>query len=58
MVVGYDTYHDSLQKGQSVGAFLCSINQSLTAWFSRVSYHRDRDEMSSNFALNLTGNNL
>lgn len=55
MVVGYDTYHDSTQKGKSVGAFVSSLNPKLTQWYSRVAYHSNQEEMSSNFALNLTG---
>ncbi|RWS19631.1 piwi-like protein 1, partial [Leptotrombidium deliense] len=52
MVVGYDTYHDGTLKGQSVGGFVSSLNQRLTRWFSKVSYHKSRDEMSGNFAVN------
>ncbi|GIY92309.1 piwi-like protein Siwi [Caerostris extrusa] len=39
MVIGYDTYHDSLRKGRSAGAFVCSLNQSLTRWYSKVNFH-------------------
>jgi len=53
MVVGYDTYHDSLNKSQSVGGFVCSLNGSLTSWYSRVAYHKDSEEMSANFSINL-----
>jgi aubergine-like protein len=52
MVVGYDTYHDSTQRGKSVGGFVSSMNATLTRWFSRVSYHGTQDEMSGNFAIN------
>ena len=30
MVVGVDTYHDSATKGQSVGGFVATLNQTLT----------------------------
>jgi aubergine-like protein len=48
MICGYDTYHDGARKGESVGAFVASLNQGLTQYFSRVSYHKNRDEMSTN----------
>ncbi|XP_074601873.1 piwi-like protein 1 [Brevipalpus obovatus] len=54
MIVGYDCYHDSAKKGSSVGAFVCSLNQSATRWYSRCSYHQSREEMSGNFAMHLT----
>ncbi|XP_074604113.1 piwi-like protein 1 [Brevipalpus obovatus] len=54
MVVGYDCYHDSARRGSSVGAFVCSLNQSATRWYSRVTYHQSREEMSGNFAMQLT----
>ena len=30
MVVGIDTYHDSVNKGQSVGGFVASMNRTCT----------------------------
>ncbi|XP_074601986.1 piwi-like protein 1 [Brevipalpus obovatus] len=54
MIAGYDCYHDSAKKGSSVGAFVCSLNQSATRWYSRVTYHQSREEMSGNFAMHLT----
>ncbi|CAL1299772.1 unnamed protein product [Larinioides sclopetarius] len=39
MVIGYDTYHDSARKGRSAGAFVASLNQSLTRWYSKVTFH-------------------
>ncbi len=55
MVVGYDTYHDSSTRGRSVGGFVCSMNGTLTSWYSRVAFHSNQEEMSKNFAINLTG---
>jgi len=52
MVVGYDTHHDGARKGASVGGFVCSLNQSLSRYFSRVSYHNNQEELSNNFAAN------
>jgi aubergine-like protein len=53
MVIGYDTYHDSTQKGLSVGAFVSSTNPPLTKWFSKTSFHHNDDEMSAHFASNM-----
>ncbi|KAK8788333.1 hypothetical protein V5799_021892 [Amblyomma americanum] len=39
MVIGYDTYRDSSSPHRSAGAFVASINKSLTWWYSRVSFH-------------------
>lgn len=52
MVVGYDTHHDGLRRGASVGGFVCSINDTLTRYYSRVAYHHSHTEMSDNFASN------
>lgn len=40
MVIGFDSYHDSARKGQSVGGFVASLNNSLTRWYSQVSFHQ------------------
>ncbi|GBO07118.1 Piwi-like protein 1 [Araneus ventricosus] len=39
MVIGYDTYHDSAGRGRSAGAFIASMNQLLTRWYSKVTFH-------------------
>lgn len=57
MIIGYDTYHDSLNKGQSVGGFVATLNQECTKYFSKVSFHgtQNKEELSSNFAANVVG---
>lgn len=37
MVVGIDSYHDTLRKGSSVAAIVSSLNKSVTRWYSQVS---------------------
>jgi len=54
MVVGYDTHHDGIRKGHSVGGFVCSLNASLSRYYSRVSFHQNHEEMSNNFAANFS----
>jgi aubergine-like protein len=39
MMVGYDAYHDSKQKGKSVGALIASLNKECTQYFSTAEYH-------------------
>ncbi|CAG2112823.1 unnamed protein product, partial [Medioppia subpectinata] len=53
MVVGYDTYHDSANRKRSAGGFVVSLNQRLSSWHSRVTFHEDDNEMSNNFAHNI-----
>jgi aubergine-like protein len=47
MVVGFDTYHDTANKGQSFGALVASINTNCTKYFSACSPHVPKAEMSS-----------
>ena len=47
MVVGYDTYHDSARRGESVGALVASVDNTFTRYFSTVDFHKDRTEMSN-----------
>lgn len=54
MVVGFDVHRDSSQRGKAIGGFVCSVNPTLTKWYSRVSFHSDRNELSSNFKTNFT----
>lgn len=57
MVCGYDTYHDSSRKGRSAGAFVASLNNALTRWFSKVSFHSAGgwEELSNHMRENFTG---
>ncbi|RWS06115.1 piwi-like protein 1 [Dinothrombium tinctorium] len=56
MVVGFDTYHETqLENGarKSVGGFVCSINPSLSRWYSRVNFHNTAEELSNHFTGNM-----
>lgn len=50
MVIGFDAYHDGARKGDSVGALVASLNDTLTQYYSRVVYHKNFDEMSTGVA--------
>nr|XP_009860146.1 piwi-like protein 1 isoform X1 [Ciona intestinalis]XP_018669549.1 piwi-like protein 1 isoform X1 [Ciona intestinalis]XP_026692672.1 piwi-like protein 1 isoform X1 [Ciona intestinalis]XP_026692673.1 piwi-like protein 1 isoform X1 [Ciona intestinalis]XP_026692674.1 piwi-like protein 1 isoform X1 [Ciona intestinalis]XP_026692675.1 piwi-like protein 1 isoform X2 [Ciona intestinalis]XP_026692676.1 piwi-like protein 1 isoform X3 [Ciona intestinalis] len=45
MIVGFDTYHDSSQKGRSVGGFVASINSTYTRWYSSVTFQHSGVEL-------------
>ncbi|XP_053210544.1 piwi-like protein 1 [Panonychus citri] len=51
MVIGFDTYHDSSVKGRSAGGFVCTMNSTLTKYYSRVVFHENREEMSANLGM-------
>ena len=48
MVVGVDTYHDSAKKGRSVGAFIASMNQTLTRYYSNCGFQSSHEELQNN----------
>ena len=45
MVVGIDCYHDSAKKGRSVGAFIASMNQTFTRYYSRCTFQSNMEEL-------------
>ena len=44
MVIGYDTYHDTVNKGKSVGALVASLNESMTKYISIANMHTNPDQ--------------
>ena len=46
MVLGYDTYHDSLHKDKSVGALVASLNKTFTKFISSVEFHSNQSELT------------
>lgn len=53
MICGYDTYHDTANRGRSFGAFVASTNSKFTRWFSKADAHDRLDELSSHICENL-----
>lgn len=46
MVVGIDVYHDgSTRMKRSVGAVVCSMNETCTQWYSRAAYQTQGQEL-------------
>ena len=55
MVVGVDTYHDSAKKGRSVGAFVASMNQTLTRYYSNCGFQSCHEELQNNLCTFMIG---
>lgn len=55
MVVGFDVYHDSLNRGQSIGGFVSSTNRNLTQYNSRITRQRARAEISEQLNVCMAG---
>ncbi len=55
MVVGIDSYHDSAAKGRSVGAFIASMNASLTRFYSRCTFQHNMQELMDGLKVAFTG---
>lgn len=53
MVVGYDVCHDTMNKGRSFGAMVCSLDRYCTKYFSTVTSHANGEELSNDFAVNI-----
>jgi len=45
MVIGYDSYHDSNQRGLAVGAVVATTNQAMTRYTSMTTMHRNDEEL-------------
>ena len=45
MVIGYDSYHDSNQRGLAVGAVVATTNVSMTRFSSTCTMHRNDEEL-------------
>ena len=46
--LGYDTWHNSSQKGQSVGGFVSTTNTTLSRFYSQCTLHSNNEEMCDN----------
>lgn len=53
MVVGMDTYHAKGQ--QSVGGFVCSLNQTCTRYHSSVIFQMQRQEILDGLVVKMAG---
>lgn len=53
MVVGYDTWHDTSKKDISIGAIVCTLNQTLTKSISYTTRHKNGEELCAQFKSHL-----
>jgi aubergine len=54
MVIGFDVFHDTINKQKSYGAMVATMDMKLKQnYFSAVSAHETGNELSNNFALNI-----
>lgn len=53
MICGYDTYHDTANRGRSFGAFLASMNDKFSRWWSKADSHDRLDELSAHLSENV-----
>lgn len=54
MIVGFDVYHCGKRKGSSVGAMVATTSESFGRYFSTVSYHQSRDDLSEKMGADFT----
>jgi len=54
MVIGYDTYHDSAQKGRSAGALVASLNKTFTKFISVANLHTNEAQLNDNLVPAIT----
>ncbi|XP_073816374.1 argonaute 3 [Musca autumnalis] len=45
MICGIDSYHDAAQKGNSVAAFVASLNETYSKWYSKAVIQTKREEI-------------
>lgn len=51
MICGIDTYHDSANKKKSVCAFIATMNEAKTRFFSRATLQETHQELSNNYTI-------
>lgn len=53
MICGIDTYHEAGSKGNSVSAFVASINSTFTKWYSKAIIQNQREELVHGLAVSM-----
>jgi hypothetical protein len=54
MIVGFDVYHCGKRKGASVGAMVATTHETQGKYYSTVSYHNCKEELSTNLCADIT----
>ncbi|CAG9785688.1 unnamed protein product [Diatraea saccharalis] len=53
MVIGYDVCHDTRSKEKSFGAFVATLNQPMSQYYSTVNAHTSGEELSAHMGFNI-----
>lgn len=53
MICGVDTYHDAKKQDNSVSAFVASLNDSFTRWYSRAVIQKQKEELINGMCFSL-----
>ncbi|XP_059049511.1 piwi-like protein Siwi isoform X2 [Achroia grisella] len=53
MVIGYDVCHDTRSKEKSFGAFVATLNQPMSQYYSMVNAHTSGEELSAHMGFNI-----
>ena len=54
MIVGFDVYHCGKRKGASVGAMVATTCDTQARYYSTVSFHNSKEELSSNLCTDIS----
>lgn len=54
MIVGFDAYHCGKRKGNSVGAMVATTSDTHAKYFSTISYHSNKDDLSDRMGSDFT----
>lgn len=55
MIIGIDTYHDSANNNQSVGAMVASLNQECTRYYCKTENHDNKSEIMQSLSVLVSG---
>ena len=58
MVVGIDTYHDTVKRGRSVAGFVASLNNTCTRYYTRWAFQQTGEELHNSLRMFMTSNSL
>lgn len=53
MIVGYDVCHDTNDRSKSFGAMVATLDKGMTQYYSAVTAHKNGEELSNEFAINI-----
>ena len=56
MVVGIDTYHDTLRRGRSVAGFVASLNNTCTRYYTCAKFQQSGEELHNSLQTFMTSN--